>query len=108
MTKGVNVGRRVAVDDDEIGEQARCDRPAIAQMEGAGVHDGRRLERLRRRHAVFDERLQLARVVAMGNAPTSLPLQIGTPAASAALKLRCFSAISAGSESTPLRQPLRM
>jgi len=64
--QGADIGRRIALDRDEIGEQARADgADARLEVKEPRVDRRRRSERLERAHAVLDHQLELAHVVAV-------------------------------------------
>src|SRR5271163_4486430 len=61
-----DVGERIAVDDDEVGELALLDRAKFGFAAAAfGGPCGASLDRLHRRHAGLDEALQLAGIGGM-------------------------------------------
>src|SRR3546814_4279180 len=57
-----DVGEGVGLDRDEVGVAAGDDRADVAASHFLGGAAGRRLDRLHRRHAVFDHIAELARV----------------------------------------------
>ena len=85
---GGNVAGRIALDRDQIGEQAGPDRAAVGEPEDAGVAGGRGDQHVGGAHAPGGHQLHLARHSRhAAKTPTSPPMQIVTPAASAAAKL---------------------